>query len=705
MSIEIVRGVIKNLPASNELVSVIKEVDNKYNGTLFLGYLLMATSDSIVTIDGLLITREKGLVAFVFSSEKEAKEEQDKLYYRITNTLNAYESLREGRKLAIEPVVISYLSGVNIPMSDDMYNYANALSLPTMIDNLPKFKDDYYERLVEALQRISSLKPRKKRANVKKVDSRGAIIKKIEAQIANLDQWQKKAAYEIPEGPQRIRGLAGSGKTVVLALKAAYLHAQHPDWNIAVTFYSRALSQQIRQMISDFSKEYTKDEPDWEKLQVLHSWGTLFESGIYSVASQIGHFIPATYETAREKYGREKAFAGICGEALNYIGDNNIEFFDAILIDEAQDMPTSFFKLCYKLLKQPKRLVFAYDELQNLGSSFMPSITEIFGKNETGEANVNFINTPDEARRDIVLPICYRNTPWALTLAHSLGCGIYRNEGIIQIFRDNNLWTDIGYCVESGELTAGKKVTLKRKKSSTPAFFDELLTKQDSVQVKKFNNQNDEFKWIAEQISKNITDDELDPDDILVIFTSPYFAKTEYVEFRKYLMPYNIDSNLVGVGTDRDTFKIQGSVTCAHIYRAKGNEAPMVYIVNAQLTFNGPASDMRYKRNVLFTGITRSRAWVRICGYGNNMEYLEEEANRCIDKDYSLEFVVPSKRQIEEQDSLYKNKTKREEENIRKAEDIMRKLQQMVDDGDISKQDLMQVAYSQLAFDFDAEDE
>ena len=82
------------------------------------------------------------------------------------------------------------------------------------------------------------MKPKKKRKNVTKTNSKGAIIKQIEKEIANLDEWQKKAAFEIPEGPQRIRGLAGSGKTVVLALKAAYLHSQHPEWTIAITFYT-----------------------------------------------------------------------------------------------------------------------------------------------------------------------------------------------------------------------------------------------------------------------------------------------------------------------------------------------------------------------------------------------------------------------------------------------------------------------------------
>ena len=68
---------------------------------------------------------------------------------------------------------------------------------------------------------MASIKPQKKRENVKIEGSRGDTIKKNEKEIANLDHWQKKAALEIVDGTQRIRGLAGSGKTIVLALKAA----------------------------------------------------------------------------------------------------------------------------------------------------------------------------------------------------------------------------------------------------------------------------------------------------------------------------------------------------------------------------------------------------------------------------------------------------------------------------------------------------
>ena len=52
-------------------------------------------------------------------------------------------------------------------------------------------------------------KAKKKKGKWKKEGSYGDIIKKIEKEIANLDEWQKKAAFEVPDGPQRIKGLAG----------------------------------------------------------------------------------------------------------------------------------------------------------------------------------------------------------------------------------------------------------------------------------------------------------------------------------------------------------------------------------------------------------------------------------------------------------------------------------------------------------------
>jgi superfamily I DNA and RNA helicase len=111
--------------------------------------------------------------------------------------------------------------------------------------------------------------------------SRGFKIKEIEKSIANLDLWQKRGSIEYVNGPQRIRGLAGSGKTVMLALKAAYLHVKRPDWKIAVTFNTRSLYQQFESFLTRFVFAQISDEPDWTKLKIMHAWGGSDRMGVY----------------------------------------------------------------------------------------------------------------------------------------------------------------------------------------------------------------------------------------------------------------------------------------------------------------------------------------------------------------------------------------------------------------------------------------
>ena len=109
---------------------------------------------------------------------------------------------------------------------------------------------------------ISQLKKRGGRKNLQKASSRGSKLKAIEDQISCLDKYQSKAVIETVEGVQRIRGLAGSGKTIVLALKVAYLYTMYENKMIAVTFNSRALKGQFIQLITNFIVENTNEEPD-----------------------------------------------------------------------------------------------------------------------------------------------------------------------------------------------------------------------------------------------------------------------------------------------------------------------------------------------------------------------------------------------------------------------------------------------------------
>ena len=131
-------------------------------------------------------------------------------------------------------------------------------------------------------------------------------------------------------------------------------------------------------------------------------------------------------EWARSKFSGGREFAKVCEHALSQARESK-QIYDAILVDEAQDLSPAFLRLCYELLKAPKRLVYAYDELQSLSGESLPSPEEIFGNNADGLPKVRFddVNS-NEPQRDIILAKCYRNSRPVLVTAHALGFGIYR---------------------------------------------------------------------------------------------------------------------------------------------------------------------------------------------------------------------------------------------------------------------------------------
>ena len=440
--------------ASRALQNALRDIGMQ--GTLYIGYPVLATADAKVFVDALLVSRDHGIIAFDLASDvgrgrlidnlKDAiRERQDQIYASIYNKLNSYRELRKGRKLAVDVNVITCHPNIDHVIQENGLVIAPPSALQELVEEYDDVPEDLFRVANAAMQRVSTLRPPKKRENVVKENSRGAILKRIEKEIANLDSWQNRGAIEYTNGPQRIRGLAGSGKTVVLALKAAYLHARHPEWSIVVTFNTRSLYQQFRDLIRRFTFDQIEDEPDWSKLLVMHAWGSSRESGVYSTICQAFGMVPLDWRTAENKYPN-RAFEGICEEVNSVINkQGKKKVFDAVLVDEAQDLPKPFFRMLYSVVASPHRIIWAYDDLQNLGDYEMPSEQELFGKDLHGAALVTLRNEPDQPKEDIVLPVCYRNTPWALAAAHALGFGIYRPEGLVQMFEEPTIWPRIGY--------------------------------------------------------------------------------------------------------------------------------------------------------------------------------------------------------------------------------------------------------------------
>lgn len=701
--LEVVYGQTKKKIIADRLVASVGPLD--LHGTLYIGYPVIASADRPITVDALLVCREHGVTAFTFEAPPHdadsdflarVQEEQDRVYFALRTYLAKFDNLRNGRDLAFSvntltlvPIQPPHAAGVSIAITD----VSNVAAAVAQFQALPP---RYEIPLNAALQRVSTLRPPKRRASVTTADSRGGVLKKLEQEIANLDQWQKAAAIGSPEGPQRIRGIAGSGKTVVLALKAAYLHAQNPDWTIAVTFYSQSLYQQFTDLIRRFAFEQLGDEPDWSKLRVMHAWGSRHRHGVYLEVAASAGVTPKDFLYGKTKYGRDNAFAGVCQELLAALDEQETDpFYDAVLIDEAQDLPEAFFRSVYKVTKDPKRIVWAYDELQNLSETSTPPPEELFGKDANGNPHVRLSNSVGQPRQDIVLPICYRNTPWALTLAHALGFGIYRKEGLIQHFDEPALWEDVGYRLLAGSLSPGAKVVLERGQNSSPRYFSELLDRDDAVVQKKFPGESEQAEWIARSIEVNLRTDRLEPDDILVVLPNAVSAQRTAAPLMEALSRRGIDSHLAGVTGGRDQIFDKNSVALANIFRSKGNEAPMVYVVNCQDCFQG--HELIKLRNTLFTAITRCRAWVRLCGWGRFMDGLSEEIESVRSRQFTLEFTIPTNEELQRLRKIHRELTAAERDKIQKAEKGLSAFLEAVQSGALSLEGLPSELRTRLA--------
>ena len=680
-------------PQVQQLVDALLPLD--LTGTLYVGYPILRIGDDQVVADALLTTRECGVVLIDLSTTWSAADDperwlkaqqgrQDDLFRSLYNKFLAHRELSAGRGLAFEPTVVSFVPDASIlPEAKDVALFVDSATIGDFIRSQTPLTPGLFKLINSAIQRTRTLKPRAKRENVVRNDSRGAILKRIEVEIANLDAWQKQGAIEYPEGPQRIRGLAGSGKTIVLALKAAYLHATHPDWNIAVTFQTRSLYQQFMDHIRRFCFETIEDEPNWKKLRVLHAWGSRSEPGMYSEIAAASDNPSRDWMSAKQLFP-ENPFEGACKELLDLVKKSNgkkFEMFDAVLIDEAQDFPPPFFQLVYKVASKEKRIIWAYDELQNLGQYAMLPPAALFGVDTDNRPLVELRNEPGRPQQDIVLPVCYRNTKWALTVAHALGFGIYRTEGLVQMFDDTGLWLDVGYEVTAGELGLDATVALGRRPECSPAYFDKLLKADDAVTAFQFATEQQQASWVAEQIRTDLTDEELQCRDILIVLPNAITAKSKSALYMKALDALGISSHLAGVTSSRDVLFIEDSVAITQIYRAKGNEAAVVCLVDAQYCLAG--FELQKRRNTLFTAITRSKAWVRICGVGPSMTNLIGEINSVKDHEYKLDFKYPTRTEIQAMARIHRDLEPAERARVNKEIAAARNLFEQIDAGDL----------------------
>jgi superfamily I DNA and RNA helicase len=551
--------------------------------------------------------------------------------------------------------------------------------------------DSQYKSLLSVISGTSIL--RKFLEKIESADNQSCynILADAQKLMYEWDIKQEWIGKSIPPGPQRVRGIAGSGKTVLFTQKAVIMHLKHPEWKIAFVFFTRSLYDQIEALFKLWISHFTNGEIKYHNLpnsnlRVLHAWGAKDRDGLYG---EICKF------TGERKLNPSDTGEKIPNRALAYGCRDFLEIqlkfepiFDALIIDEGQDLMTEYdlkftaedgeekqpiYWLAYQSLKsvsedkpEQKRLIWAYDEAQTIHSTgaVAPGAEEVFGKKLSsilGGSGGGGIY-PGGIRKAHDMERCYRTPGAILTAAFALGTGLLSKEGIpkskIQLMTKKNLHS-IGFEVLEGDFRkVNTPITITRPIETSPNPIPSL-SNHPVIKFETYNSRKDELLALVEKIKSNLHNDKLKPNkNILVIAlgytTPPYYDGNNLErEVANFLIDYGIDiyipsslelndTNPKWPNNNPDLFWHDGGVTISRIDRTKGNEADMVYLVGLDNIAKNE-SDTKL-RNQLFVALTRSRGWVDISGIGDYPFY--EEVNKVIAQGntftFTLKGVTPS---------------------------------------------------------------
>lgn len=495
----------------------------------------------------------------------------------------------------------------------------------------------------------------------------GPAIKEMDKRIAQLDSEQNKVAVQIPPGPQRIRGLAGTGKTVLLAMRAANIHSRDPDAKILFTFHTNSLYGQARSLISRFFRYYNDEDPDWDSVQIRHGWGGKDRPGVYSDLCGRQGALPINFRDARSA-DYKVPFRIACQDALSR---EVVAAYDYVLVDEAQDFPREFFQLLYRLARPPRRIYWAYDSLQSLSSLEIPGPTELFGLGDDGAPLVSLEGTyPAEMEKDFILRKSYRCPRRVLMTAHAVGLGLYRDEGCIQMLTDADAWRSVGYDVVSGDFVEGSRIVVQRPPDSSPIETTGVYQgKQEAVYVHRpFPKRPDESAWVVESVVGDILREEVPPENVVVISLDPKNSKSLFSEIQSGLAEHEVPSTIPGFVDDSADFAMSGRVTLTTPYRAKGNEAPIVYLMCFDRLYE--YGEEITQRNMAFTSISRAKGWVRISGSGRRMDRGFSELGRILEDIPDFKFTFPNLEHIRRLDA----ESSRRKREVSVAQESLKKL-------------------------------
>lgn len=219
-------------------------------------------------------------------------------------------------------------------------------------------------------------------------DPQQSIAKVLPDMVKIMDMEQEKLARNLGEGHRIIHGVAGSGKTLILAYRAMCLDKLGLAKPILVLCYNKTLAAKLKQLLAE------KGAGDRVHVRHFHGW-----------CKDMCDLYQLNLPGEKDQNVWERQVAAVILGCEK--GRVPLAQYAAVLIDEGHDFKPEWFKLLVQMIDpETNSLLLMYDDAQNI---YGGSKRRVFTWSSVGI---------DASGRSTILKVNYRNTVEALDFAY-----------------------------------------------------------------------------------------------------------------------------------------------------------------------------------------------------------------------------------------------------------------------------------------------
>ena len=408
----------------------------------------------------------------------------------------------------------------------------------------------------------------------------GEQINRRQCLIPVLSQEQQRLTNLALDGkPRLVRGVAGSGKSIVLCnwLAKTVLRMQgDKDLRIWGVYANRSLHKLLRESVesawSSLSKGDLFAKPDfpWEKVSLLHVKDVL--AGMLPSASLSMDAFEFDYDRAAEEFLNRQDASKLLPRC------------SALFIDEAQDMGPSTLKLLLSVVEQTdvedpnsRSAHIFYDNAQNIYGRKTPKWSE-FGLDMRG--------------RSTIMRESFRSTTPIAELAVNMLHRLTPNDER----QDENELIEMGL-IERSERNGEEwlKVRFNQIDGPKPIFHS-------------FDNRVEEIVTLAGHLKYLIRKEGISPNDICVIYNGKSVVELLESKLGPKLAEIGVE---LSVQTNRLFERRENTlvVTTSHSFKGYESEVVLIPCVDQFVTGDG-----QILANNLYVAMTRARSLLAIYG-------------------------------------------------------------------------------------------